>query len=113
FSDGGREDNELPFARLVAERYRTEHHEIVVEADMIGLLPDIVRHHGEPFADTSAVPTRYLCELARRHVTVALSGDAGDEAFGGYGRSVWAHVAELLLRLPRPLVRAAAGLLGA
>ena len=60
------------------------------------LLPSIVRHHGEPFADTSAVPTRYLCELTRRHVTVALSGDAGDEAFGGYRRYVWAHVADLL-----------------
>jgi asparagine synthase (glutamine-hydrolysing) len=113
FSEGGRADNELPYARLVAERYRTDHYEMVVKPDMVGLLPDIVRHHGEPFADTSAVPTRYLCELARRHVTVALSGDAGDEAFGGYRRYVWAHVADLLLRLPRPLVRAAAALLGA
>lgn len=113
FSEGGRADNELPYARLVAERYRTDHHELVVEPDMIGLLPDIVRHHGEPFADTSAVPTRYLCELARRHVTVALSGDAGDEAFGGYRRYVWAHVADLLLRLPRPLVRATAAALNA
>ena len=113
FSDGGRADNELPYARLVAERYRTEHHELVVEPDMIGLLPDIVRHHGEPFGDTSAVPTRYLCELTRRHVTVALSGDAGDEAFGGYRRYVWAHVADLLLRLPAPLRGLAAGALGA
>ena len=103
FSEGGRADNELPFARLVAERYRTEHHELVVEPDMVGLLPSIVRHHGEPFADTSAVPTRYLCEMTRRHVTVALSGDAGDEAFGGYRRYVWAHVADLLRRLPGPL----------
>ena len=106
FSEGGRADNELPFARLVAERYRTEHHELVVEPDMVGLLPSIVRHHGEPFADTSAVPTRYLCEMTRRHVTVALSGDAGDEAFGGYRRYVWAHVADLLRRLPGPLAAA-------
>jgi asparagine synthase (glutamine-hydrolysing) len=113
FSEGGREDNELPYARLVAERYRTDHHEMVVEPDMVGLLPDIVRHHGEPFADTSAVPTRYLCELARRHVTVALSGDAGDEAFGGYRRYVWAHVADLLLRLPRPLAAMVAAALRA
>ena len=75
----GAADNELPYARLVAERYRTDHHELIVEPDMTGLLPTIVRHHGEPFADSSAVPTRYLCELTRRHVTVALSGDAGDE----------------------------------
>ena len=113
FSEGGRTASELPYARLVAERYRTEHHEMVVEPDMVGLLPDIVRHHGEPFADTSAVPTRYLCELARRHVTVALSGDAGDEAFGGYRRYVWAHVANVILRLPPPLARGVARALGA
>ncbi|HXJ21226.1 MAG TPA: asparagine synthase (glutamine-hydrolyzing) [Polyangia bacterium] len=113
FSEGGRSDDELPFARLVAQRYRTEHHELVVQPDMIGLLPSIVRHHGEPFGDSSAVPTRYLCELARRHVTVALSGDAGDEAFGGYRRYNWAHVADLLGRLPAPLGAAVAGALRA
>jgi asparagine synthase (glutamine-hydrolysing) len=108
FTEGGRLDNELPFARLVAERYGTDHHELIVEPDMVGLLPSIVRHHGEPFGDTSAVPTRYLCEMTRRHVKVALSGDAGDEAFGGYRRYVWAHVAELLGRLPPPLLGAVA-----
>jgi asparagine synthase (glutamine-hydrolysing) len=112
FSEGGRADNELPFARLMAERYRTEHHELVVDPDMVGLLPSIVRHHGEPFADTSAVPTRYLCEMTRRHVTVALSGDAGDEAFGGYRRYVWAHVADLLRRLPGPLPGVVAAAMG-
>ena len=112
FSEGGRADNELPFARLMAERYHTEHHELVVDPDMVGLLPSIVRHHGEPFADTSAVPTRYLCEMTRRHVTVALSGDAGDEAFGGYRRYVWAHVAELLRRLPGPLPAVVAAAMG-
>ncbi len=111
FTEGARADNELPFARLVAERYRTEHHELMVEPDMIGLLPTIVRHHGEPFGDSSAIPTHYLCELARRHVTVALSGDAGDETFGGYRRYVWAHVADLMARLPRPLSRLVAGAL--
>ena len=113
FSEGGRADNELPFARLVAERYRTDHHELIVAPDMTGLLPSIVRHHGEPFGDSSAMPTYYLCQLARRHVTVALSGDAGDESFGGYRRYVWAHVADLLLRLPRPLPRLVAAALGA
>ena len=112
FSEGGRADNELPFARLMAERYHTEHHELVVDPDMVGLLPSIVRHHGEPFADTSAVPTRYLCEMTRRHVTVALSGDAGDEAFGGYRRYVWAHVANLLRRLPGPLTAVVAAAMG-
>ena len=102
---------ELPFARLVAERYRTDHHELVVDPDMVGALPSIVRHHGEPFADTSAVPTRYLCELTRRHVTVALSGDAGDETFGGYRRYNWAHVADLIARLPADSARAGAAAL--
>jgi asparagine synthase (glutamine-hydrolysing) len=113
FKEGGREDNELPYARLVAERWRTDHHELVVEPDMVGMLPSIVRHHGEPFADTSAVPTRYLCEMTRRDVTVALSGDAGDEAFGGYRRYVWAHVAERLRGLPGPLARGVAAALSA
>ena len=72
---------------------------------MVGALPSIVRHHGEPFADTSAVPTRYLCELTRQHVTVALSGDAGDETFGGYRRYVWAHVADMIAGCPRSRAR--------
>jgi asparagine synthase (glutamine-hydrolysing) len=67
-------------------------------------LPAIVRSYGEPFADPSAVPTRVLSEITRKHVTVALSGDAGDEAFGGYKRYIWAHVAHAMGRLP-PLVR--------
>jgi asparagine synthase (glutamine-hydrolysing) len=111
FSEGDRADDELPFARLVAERYRTDHHELLVNPDMAGMLPSIVRHHGQPFGDSSAVPTASLCELARRHVVVALSGDAGDEAFGGYRRYVWAHVADVIRRLPRPLPRMVAALL--
>ena len=111
FSDAGA--SELPYARLIAERYRTDHHELTVEPDMVSMLPSIVRHHGEPFGDTSAVPTRYLCQMTRRHVTVALSGDAGDEVFGGYRRYVWAHVADVLRRLPPVLTRAAALALGA
>ena len=76
--------DELPLARLVAERFGTDHHELVVEPDAMELIPRIVRHYGEPFADSSAIPTFYLAELARRHVTVALNGDGGDESFAGY-----------------------------
>lgn len=101
FTDSGA--TELPYARLVADRYRTDHHELMVEPDMTAMLPSVMRHHGEPFGDTSSIPTRYLCEMTRRHVAVALSGDAGDEVFGGYRRYVWGHVADLLRRLPRPL----------
>lgn len=101
FTDAGA--TELPFARLVAERYRTDHHELMVDPDMTALLPSVMLHHGEPFGDTSAIPTRYLCEMTRKEVIVALSGDAGDEVFGGYRRYVWAHVADLLRRLPAPI----------
>jgi asparagine synthase (glutamine-hydrolysing) len=96
FSIGIGTKPELPYARQVAERYQTEHHEELVVPNMIDLLPAIVRGHGEPFADPSAVPTRVLAELTRKHVTVALSGDGGDEAFGGYKRYAWARVAHAL-----------------
>ncbi|MFN0073631.1 MAG: asparagine synthase (glutamine-hydrolyzing), partial [Chloroflexota bacterium] len=78
--------NELPLARLVAERYGTEHHEFVVEPRAAELLPTIIQHYGEPFADSSALPTFELARVTRQHVTVALNGDGGDELFGGYDR---------------------------
>ncbi|HTM20659.1 MAG TPA: asparagine synthase C-terminal domain-containing protein, partial [Kofleriaceae bacterium] len=107
------EDSELDFARLVAERWHTDHHEQTVVPDMIGVLPLLARHHGQPFGDPSAVPTHYLSQMTRRHVVVALSGDAGDENFGGYRRYVWGHVADQIGRLPRPLRGAVGGLLRA
>ena len=76
--------SELPFARQVAEKFGTEHHEDVVRADALAVLPEIVRHHGEPFGDSSAVPTHYVAKLAAGHVKMALSGDGGDEVFAGY-----------------------------
>lgn len=96
----GGDVDELPFARLIAERYKTDHHELVVDPDMAKLLPSIARHHGEPFGDSSTLPTRYLCEMTRQCVTVALSGDGGDEAFGGYGRYVWSDLAARVSSLP-------------
>ena len=78
--------DELPYARMVAQRYGTDHHEFVVKPDAVGLLPKLVRHYGEPFADSSALPTYHVAEMSRRHVTVALNGDAGDELFAGYDR---------------------------
>lgn len=105
--------SELPYARMLADRYQTEHHEEIVRPDTIALLPKIVRHHGEPFGDPSSVPTWVLSEMTRKHVTVALSGDAGDEAFGGYKRYVWAHVAHTLARLPAPARRGVAAILQA
>lgn len=81
-----KEYDERRYARMVAERYATDHEELVVEPDAVAVLPRLVWHYGEPFADPSAVPTYYLCELARRRVTVALNGDGGDECFLGYSR---------------------------
>ncbi len=78
--------NELPRARLVAERFSTDHHELVVEPDAVEMLPKLVRHYGEPFGDHSALPCFYLAEMARQQVTVALNGDGGDESFAGYQR---------------------------
>lgn len=78
--------NELPYARMIAARYGTDHHEFVVKPDAVGLLPRLVRQYGEPFGDSSALPTYYVAEMSRRHVTVALNGDAGDELFAGYDR---------------------------
>jgi asparagine synthase (glutamine-hydrolysing) len=86
FSIGLREQeqNELPWARLVAERYDTDHHELIIEPEAIQVLPELVRQYDEPFADPSAVPTYYLSQLTRQFVTVALSGDGADENFAGY-----------------------------
>jgi asparagine synthase (glutamine-hydrolysing) len=76
--------NELPFARMVADRYRTDHHEIVVRPDSIALVSTLVKHLDEPFADSSAIPTHIVSEFTARHVKVALTGDGGDELFAGY-----------------------------
>jgi len=76
--------DELPYARLVAERYGTDHHEMVVRPNAAELLPKLVHHYNEPFADSSALPTYCVAQLTREHVTVALSGDGGDENFAGY-----------------------------
>ncbi len=80
--------DEREAAASVAARFGTEHHAFVVRPDATALLPSLVWHYNEPFADSSAIPTYYLAQVTRPHVTVALSGDGGDEAFGGYERYV-------------------------
>ncbi len=86
FSIGFEEDafNELPYARLLAERYGTEHHELIVKPNAAEVLPLLVRHYNEPFSDSSALPTYYVSKMTRQFVTVALNGDGGDESFAGY-----------------------------
>lgn len=104
--------NELPHARRIAEQFGTVHEEFEVRAEAIEVVPKMVRHYGEPFADSSAIPSFYLSELTRRHVTVALNGDGGDESFGGYQRYVANAVAGRLDRVPAPLRRLAGALGG-
>lgn len=103
--------SELPYAKMVAERYDTDHHEMIVEPNMASVVPQLVRHYGEPFADTSALPTWYLCEYTRTGVTVALSGDAGDEAFGGYRRYMHTRTSRAIHQMPWPLPQMAARIL--
>jgi asparagine synthase (glutamine-hydrolysing) len=98
--------DETPFARAVAERYDCDHREFRVEADAVKILPRLVWQYGEPFADSSALPSFYLSALTREHVTVALNGDGGDETFAGYERYRAGMYAEQLGRLPSPLRRA-------
>jgi asparagine synthase (glutamine-hydrolysing) len=93
--------NELASAALTARAFQTRHHEAVLEPRLTEVLDPIVSAFDEPFADSSAIPTYYLSAMARRHVTVALSGDGGDEAFGGYDFRYVPHALESYVR---PLV---------
>jgi asparagine synthase (glutamine-hydrolysing) len=93
--------DETPYARTVAHHLGTEHHELEVRPDLVGILPRLVRHYDQPFADPAALPTFALCEMTRRHVTVALNGDGGDELFAGYARYQGADYWRAFQRLPR------------
>lgn len=88
FSIGFGEDrfNELPFARTVAQRYGTAHVEEIISPDAVSIMEELAYYFDEPFGDSSAIPTYLVAKLARRSVRVVLSGDGGDEAFGGYSR---------------------------
>ena len=94
--------DESAYAREVAQRYRTDHHVEQVESDDFDLIDRLSSVYDEPYADSSALPTYRLCELARKHVTVALSGDGGDESFGGY-RRYQIHLREEQMRAALPL----------
>ena len=94
--------NESAFAQKVADRYRTNHRLEVVKSDDFDLIDTLARLYDEPYADSSAIPTYRVCQLARKHVTVALSGDGGDESFGGY-RRYRLHLMEERMRSALPL----------
>ena len=105
--------NESEFARMVAERYRTNHRVETVGSDDFDLIDTLARLYDEPYADSSAIPTYRVCQLARKHVTVALSGDGGDETFGGY-RRYRLHLMEERMRsaLPAAIRQPLFGMLG-
>ncbi|HMK83999.1 MAG TPA: asparagine synthase (glutamine-hydrolyzing), partial [Candidatus Bathyarchaeia archaeon] len=86
FSIGFEEDDfsEVHHAEVVAKKWGTEHHVEIVKPDAMEVLPKLVKHYGEPFGDSSALPTYYVCQMARKHVPMVLSGDGGDETFAGY-----------------------------
>jgi asparagine synthase (glutamine-hydrolysing) len=111
FSDPAFDESE--YARTVASLYKTRHFVDRVESDDFDLIDTLASLYDEPYADSSAIPTYRVCQLARRHVTVALSGDGGDESFGGY-RRYRLHLMEERMRRPLPLAlrRPVFGLLG-
>lgn len=102
--------NELPMAKLVAERYGTEHTEFVVRTDAAAMMPELAARYDEPYADASALPSYYLARLTRKQVTVALNGDGGDENFAGYPWYVAHKLAARLDWQPLAAILAAGGL---
>lgn len=111
FSVGFEEEDfsEIEYARAVARRFGTDHHEEIVRPDAVELLPKLAWEFDEPFADSSAIPTYHVSRMARQHVTVALSGDGGDETFAGYKRYAWADGLSRWDFLPSFVRRAAFG----
>jgi len=92
--------NELEYARILAKHFKTDHYEFILDPDIMEILPKVVWHLDEPFADSSAILTYLISEAAKRHVTVALTGIGGDEVFGGYPRYIGAILAEYYARIP-------------
>lgn len=109
--EGPATHDELPKARRVARHLGTDHHELYARPDLVELIPDFVRYADEPFAISSALPTLLLARAARREVTVVLTGDGGDEVFGGYAQYIYERWARALRQSPAaldPAVRSAA-----
>ena len=104
--------DERHYARQASEMLGTAHHEDVVHPDALSMLPRLIWHYDEPFGDSSAIPTMYLSEMTRQHVTVSLTGDAGDELFCGYDRYRAVRIAGMMSLTPRWIRRAIAATVG-
>lgn len=107
FSIGFEEEDfsELKYARRVADHVGAEYNEFIVRPNALDVIPTLVEHYGEPYADSSAIPTYYVSKETRRHVTVALNGDGGDESFAGYERYTAMRIADAYTRVPAVLRR--------
>jgi asparagine synthase (glutamine-hydrolysing) len=107
FSIGFEEEDfsELKYARRVAEHVGADYNEFIIRPNALEILPTLVEHYGEPYADPSAIPTYYVSKETRKYVTVALNGDGGDESFVGYERHVAMKFAEIYANLPASLRR--------
>lgn len=105
FSIGFEEQDfsELKYAKIVAEHVGAEYNELIVKPDALEVLPALIEHYGEPYADSSAIPTYYVSKETRKHVTVALNGDGGDESFAGYERYAAMRLAERYHKIPSVL----------
>ena len=96
--------NELPYAKKMADRYDTDHHEFILKPDYLDIIPQLIWNYGEPFADSSALPSYYVSKIAHEHIKVALVGDGGDESFAGYPRTKEVYIASLYRkRIPKLL----------
>jgi len=114
FSIGFREEkyNELNYARIVADHFKTDHHEYIVKPDALDILPKLIWHYNEPFADSSALPTYYVAKMTSQDVTVALNGDGGDESFAGYPRYKAVKLAKYYEKFPQCIRNMINGIVG-
>ncbi len=112
FSIGFQEEkyNELNYARITANHFKTDHHEYIVKPDALDILSKLIWHYNEPFADSSALPTYYVSKMTSRDVTVALNGDGGDENFAGYPRYKAVKLAEYYEKFPQCMRNMANGI---
>ncbi len=113
FSIGFQESgyNELKYAKIIADKFNTEHNEFIVKPNALEILPLLIERYGEPYADSSCIPTYYVSQQTRKFVTVALNGDGGDELFGGYERYQAMLAADIYQKLPSLLKKPISGIL--